>query len=127
MRLCGVAHGRLLGNRVLSHGGDVPNSSGALPVFRHTQHDGDLHLLHERHHTGIHRRSDPRRCHRTLQSAHEDRPRGRQDGRLQSREAARWPLRGNDLHVHVGVEYRGHCHDGAYHLRCSVRVGTSIN
>lgn len=64
--LRGVADGRLLGVRVLSHGGDIPASDSAFPGSRDTQYTGNLYLLHERHHNGVYRRIDTRRRDRAL-------------------------------------------------------------
>lgn len=127
MRLRGVADGGLLGGRDLSHGGDLSDPGGALSRLGDTQHGGHVRLLHERHHNGIHRRSGPRRRHRAQQSASANRSRGDENGRLHPREAARRPLRGDHLRVHVGVEHRGYRHDGAHHIRRSARTGASTN
>lgn len=66
MCLCDIADGRLLGDGMLPHSRDVSDSGGALPVSRDSQFDGHLHLLHERHLNGVHRRFDPRYRHRAL-------------------------------------------------------------
>lgn len=65
MRLCGIADGRLLGNRVLSDGGDVADPGSALSSFWDTQHNRHVRLLHERHYNGVHRWLDPRHRYRT--------------------------------------------------------------
>lgn len=127
MCLCGVANGRLLGDRLLSDGDNVADPGGDVPGSRYTQYGGYVRLLHERHYNGIHRRSDPRHRYRAQQSASQDSPRGHEDGWLQPRETARRPLHSHDLRIHVGVEYRGHSHDGAHHIRRSARIRTGVD
>lgn len=126
MRVRGANNGRLLGDRRFSHGGDSLDPGCDVSCLGYTRYGRHMCLLHERHHNGLHWWSDPRYRHRAQQSAPEDRPRGHEDCRLQPRETARWSVCGDNLHIHVGVKYCRHCHDGAHHIRRSARTGRGI-
>lgn len=82
MCICGVADGWLLGDRLLPDGGNIADPGGDVPGSRYTQYGRYVHLLHERHHNGIHRRSNPCHCYRAQQFASQDCPRGHEDSWL---------------------------------------------
>lgn len=62
MRVCSVADGRLLGDRLLSYGSNIAATGGDVSDVGHTEYSGCLRLLHERHYNGVHRRFGP--CNR---------------------------------------------------------------
>lgn len=59
-----IVDGGILGVRMLSHGGDLVDTGGALSGIRDTKHRGYVLLLYERHHNGVYRWSGARCCHR---------------------------------------------------------------
>jgi len=123
VRVCSVADGRLLGDRLLSYGGNSVVTGGDVPVVGHTEHGGYGGLLHERHHHGLHRRPNSRHRYRALQSASANRSDRDEDARVQPREVARRSLHRDHFHIHVDRERGSNRYDGAHRLRCSPRAG----
>lgn len=120
MRVYGAIDGWLLDLRMFSYGGYVAFPGGAVPSVWNTKHRGHCQLLHERYYNGFHRRSDSRDNYRALETPPQNRPRRNEDCRLHPWQIARRFLHRNHAYIHVGLQYRGHRHDGANHI-CDAR------